>query len=192
MPHHPRSIVLITVWTAVLGLLLTGCASAESADADATADADSYTIALASNDEPGQPLTLFGTVVDSTNGAPLAGAQVYLYHADAEGEYDPAVASDESTARLSGEVTTGPDGQFVVHTIVPREYDQPGNRHIHLHTVQAEGYEQTGGVILFENDVNDEIRRWANETGFGTIIELTERDGIMEGHIEIGLETAVP
>lgn len=143
---------------------------------------------LAAIDEPGQPLTITGKVVDLLTNEPIPGTQVYLYQADANGEYLPTDPEDESTARLSGEVVTGDDGQFIVHTIVPREYDQPGNRHIHLHYVRADGYEEMGGVILFEDDVNDEIRQWANETGFGFIIELEEHDGVMEGNITLQLE----
>ena len=70
---------------------------------------------------------------------------------------------------------------------MPREYDQPGNRHIHIQYVRADGYQDFGGVILFENDVNDEIRQWANDTGFGISIELEEIEGIQVGEITISL-----
>jgi protocatechuate 3,4-dioxygenase beta subunit len=146
------------------------------------------TISLASADEPGQRLILFGTVSDSQTGESIPNTQVYLYHADANGDYQPSDPADESTARLSGEGITNDAGKFTVDTIVPREYDQPGNRHIHLHYVRAEGYQDGGGVILFENDVNDEIRQWAIDTGFGTIIQLEEIDGVQHGNIVILLD----
>jgi protocatechuate 3,4-dioxygenase beta subunit len=144
-------------------------------------------IMLADADEPGQRLTLFGKVVNAENNEPIPDARVYLYQADANGEYLPVDPNDESTAKLSGEVITDAKGEFRVLTIVPREYDQPGNKHIHLHYVRAEGYEETGGVILFNYDVNDEIRQWAIDTGFGTIIDLVDRNGVMEGDVLIEL-----
>lgn len=149
-----------------------------------------YVLILAPADEPGQQLMLTGTVVDSQTGEPISNARVHLYHADASGEYQPTDPADESTARLSGTITTDEVGGFAVDTIVPREYDQPGNRHIHLHAVTAEGYLNGGGVILFENDVNEDIRQWANETGFGTIIELEEIDGVQHGHVVVPLDLA--
>jgi protocatechuate 3,4-dioxygenase beta subunit len=130
---------------------------------------------------------LYGTVADSESNQPVPRARVYLYHADANGEYLPVDPDDESTAKLSGEVVADEAGHFVVRTIVPREYDQSGNQHIHLHYVRAEGYQEMGGVILFEHNVNDTVRQWANDTGFGIVIELTERDGVMEGHVTLSL-----
>lgn len=70
---------------------------------------------------------------------------------------------------------------------MPREYDQSGNQHIHLHYVRAEGYQEVGRVILFEHDVNVTVRQWANDTGFGIVIQLTERDGVMEGNVTLPL-----
>jgi protocatechuate 3,4-dioxygenase beta subunit len=137
--------------------------------------------------EPGQRLTLYGEVLDSSDKSPIPEARIYLYHADANGEYLPKDPNDESTAKLSGEVITDENGQFQVNTIIPREYDQPGNKHIHLHYVQAEGFQQSGGVILFDYDVNDEVRAWAKETGFGTIIDVVEKNGVMEGEVVIEL-----
>ncbi len=169
-------------------MLIQGCNYAAPATLQSTIPTGAYTITLAADDEPGQRLTIYGQVIDRQTGEPVPFAHVFLYHADANGEYQPVDPDDESTARLSGEVVTGEDGQFVVQTIVPREYDQPGNRHIHLHYIRADGYDDLGGVILFENDVNDEIRQWAESTGFGFIIELTEWGGVMEGNIILQLE----
>lgn len=149
-------------------------------------EVDSHTITLADENEPGQRLTVYGLVVDSLTSEPIKNAKVYLYHADSNGEYMPADPDDESTAQLSGEVITNDSGEFVVHTIVPREYDN-GNQHIHLHYVRADGYMQIGKVVLFEHDVNDEVRKWAYETGFGIIIELYEKEKTMYGNLTIPL-----
>lgn len=144
-------------------------------------------ISLATTDEVGQRLIINGVVVDSITNEPIENARIYLYQADAKGEYRPVDPDDESTAKLSGKVVTRDSGQFVVHTILPGEYNMPGNRHIHLHYVRADGYENMGGVILFEDDVNDEVRQWATDTGFGTIIDLIESGGVLVGHVTIRL-----
>ena len=178
-------VILSAIW--IIGVLLPGCSSALGPEQSTSLIPESHTVVLAPEDEPGQRLTLRGTVIDIQTGNPVSNAQIYLYHADANGEYHPSDPEDESTAKLSGTVTTGQDGQFAVDTVVPREYDQPGNRHIHIQYVRADGYQDFGGVILFENDVNDEIRQWAKDTGFGIIIELEEIEGIQVGEITISL-----
>lgn len=190
MTSH-RSIPLIL---SVIFLIFTaGCSTMRRTSSQVPTTISNHitpTIVLAGPDEPSQRLLLIGTVIDNQTHHPIPGAQVYLYHADANGEYIPTDPADESTAKLSGQITTSANGEFIVDTIVPREYDQPGNRHIHLHYVRAEGYQDGGGVILFEQDVNDEVRQWANQTGFGIIIELEERDGVQHGSIVIELAAA--
>ena len=182
--------LLFVIWIMLVGLILSSCGGAAKSDQNQSPETDPHTVTLVAADEPGQPLTIYGTVVDHLTNEPITNARVYLYHADANGEYLPNDPNDESTAKLSGEVVTGDTGQFTVHTIPPREYDQPGNQHIHLHYVRADGYEEIGRVILFEDDVNDEVRQWANDTGFGIIIELAERDGALGGNVTIQLEPA--
>lgn len=170
----------------ILVLTLVAC-SITPADQVTAPPTEAHTLTLTTPDEPGQPLTIYGRVIDDSTDKPVPGARIYLYHADADGEYEPADPSDESTARLSGEVVSGESGQFTLHTIVPREYDIPGNRHIHIHYVQVEGFRDFGGVVLFEDDVNDEMRLWAQDTGFGLIIPLQESQGEVEGKLTIAL-----
>lgn len=184
--NFPR--LMFSCFLVLFSTIITACGS--TTEALPLPDGDAHTLILASEEEPGQRLTLFGTVIDENTGEPIPNTQVYLYQADANAAYTPSDPTDESTARLSGEVSTGPDGQFTVYTIVPREYDVPGNRHIHLHYVQAAGYQNSGGVILFEDDVNNDIRQWANDTGFGIIIDLEEVDGEQQGSIIIPLTPA--
>lgn len=176
------------IMIALLTVALASCASLPSPGQPEQTEGLPPTISLAPTEEPGQRLTIYGTVVEADTAKPVPHARLYLYHADANGEYRPVDPEDESTAALSGEVTADERGRFIVKTIVPREYDQPGNRHIHLHYVRADGYQETGGVILFEQDVNAEIRAWANETGFGIILELAEREGGLEGDLMIALD----
>lgn len=142
---------------------------------------------LAPADEPGERLLIDIIITDKKTGEPLPKAEVYLYQADTNGEYHPTDPEEESTAKLSGVITTDDLGKFTLSTILPGEYEEPGNRHIHIHYARAEGYEQTGGVILFEDNVNYEVRRWANETGFGFIIDISEKNGTLTGNLNLRL-----
>ena len=151
---------------------------------------DPVAVVIASLDEPGMPLRIDGTAIDQATGEPVAGVEIVVYQADDGGGYEPTDPSDESTARLRGDLVTDPEGHFAFRTVLPGEYpDQPpGNRHVHVHSVTAEGYEPRGFIILFDDNVRDEVRTWATSTGFGEIIELTSKDGLLTGSLEITLE----
>ncbi|MCA9840053.1 MAG: hypothetical protein KC422_24295, partial [Trueperaceae bacterium] len=146
-------------------------------------------LALIPENETGIPLFIEGYVLDAETNEPIPNAELYLYQVNAEGEYQPSDPSDESTARLNGIVITNAEGYFSFSTIYPGEYSNqpPGNRHIHLHYVRANGYQQRGGIILFEDNVRDEVRQWALETGFGIIIDLTETATGYSGELALGL-----
>ena len=72
----------------------------------------------------GTRLELTGFVV-TTSCAPIAGAVVDIWQADATGTYDNAGYT------LRGHVLTGADGRFAFSTVIPGEY--PGRtEHIHV------------------------------------------------------------
>ena len=171
----------------LVGILLSGCGGASPAGQPTAAAPDIPSLALAAEGEPGQPLRIYGQVVDASTNAPIPGARLYFYQANSDGEYLPSDPNDTATARLSGEITTGETGEFVLNTILPGEYDRPGSRHIHLHYVRAEGYEEINRTILFEDNASVEMRQWAEETGLGILLELDEGGGLMAGNLVIML-----
>jgi hydroxyquinol 1,2-dioxygenase len=74
---------------------------------------------------PGEALYITGTVSD-VDGAPIGGAVLDVWQADADGLYEsqvPAVEVDES--RLRALYTTRDDGSYCVRTIAPRGYSIP-------------------------------------------------------------------
>lgn len=144
--------------------------------------------------EPGRRLHLDGRIVDETTGAPVGGAFIVLYHTDEAGQYEPTDPSDGSSARLRAETVSDANGRFSISTILPGEYpgQPPGNRHLHIHSVTAPGYETWGGVILFEDNVRDEVRAWAAETGFGIVIDLAPWGAGLTGEVEVMLTPAAP
>ena len=73
--------------------------------------------------ESGTPLTWTGTVT-STDGTPLGGAKVELWHADDDGFYSQ-FAPDIPAWNLRGSFTADADGAFEIHTIQPAPYQIP-------------------------------------------------------------------
>ncbi|WP_350278373.1 catechol 1,2-dioxygenase [Kribbella sp. HUAS MG21] len=74
-------------------------------------------------DEKGTPLVLSGQVRD-LDGTPLAGAEVDIWHADADGYYS-GFAPHLPDGNLRGVVVTGADGRFAIRTVQPAPYQIP-------------------------------------------------------------------
>lgn len=74
-------------------------------------------------DEAGTPFVLSGQVRD-IDGTPLAGAEIDIWHADAEGYYS-GFAPHVPDGNLRGLVVTDQDGRYVVETIQPAAYQIP-------------------------------------------------------------------
>ncbi|MBL8473321.1 MAG: intradiol ring-cleavage dioxygenase [Rhodocyclaceae bacterium] len=88
----------------------------------------------------GTPLTVRGRVL-TRGGAPVAGAQVELWQADAQGRYhhpaDDSPATPDPGFQGWGETVTGPQGHYEFRTILPVPYS---GRAPHLHfLVRAAG-----------------------------------------------------
>lgn len=106
---------------------------------------------LAPAGEPGRPLSVSGIVVDD-QGAPVAGASLYIYQTDAEGYYGVKPESDNRNPRLRLLLRSGRDGAWSFDTIRPGSY--PGSRvpgHIHFE-VAARGFAAHIFEIVFEGD----------------------------------------
>ena len=98
--------------------------------------------------DPGERLQLRGRVLD-TDGAPVADAQVELWHADGRGQVHP----DRYRTRLF----TRADGSFGVTTALPGYIPGApgvwGARHIHV-VVSHPAYAELVSLILFKDDPN--------------------------------------
>ena len=69
------------------------------------------------DNEPGEKLWICLTVTSKESGKPLSNQSMYLYHTNAEGEYQPSDVSDESTARLNGSAKTDELGRICADDI---------------------------------------------------------------------------
>lgn len=101
----------------------------------------------------GDTCYVIGTVQD-LDGTPIEGAEFDIWQSDAEGMYESQLGSDEP--RLRAIFHSGPEGKYLIQTIVPSEYAIPMDGpvgelmrqtditiyrppHIHFH-VSAPGY----------------------------------------------------
>lgn len=139
-------------------LLLTIPAAAQSIH-EAPANAPP-TGRVAASTEPGQPLTVSGTVV-GPDGAPIAGASLYVYQTDHEGYYGVKPASDNRNPRLKLFLRSDARGAWSFTTVKPGSY--PGSRvpaHIHFE-VSAPARAKRIFEIVFEGDpfLTDRMRR---------------------------------
>ncbi len=109
--------------------------------------------------EPGEPLTVSGTVVDAA-GAPLADASLYIYQTDHEGYYGVKPASDSNNPRLKLFLRSDAKGAFSFVTVKPGSYPASRNpAHIHFE-VTAKGKSPRVFEIVFEGDpfITDRMR----------------------------------
>ena len=120
--------------------------------------------------EAGTPLTWTGTIT-STDGTPLDGAKVELWHADADGFYSQ-FAPGIPEWNLRGNFRTDAAGGFEIRTIQPAPYQIPTDgscgkliaaagwhawRPAHLHVkVSAPGHELLTAQLYFPGDEHND------------------------------------
>ncbi len=115
---------------------------------------------VAPQGEPGQALTVSGVVV-GPDGAPVAGASLYVYQTDHEGYYGVKPASDNRNPRLKVFLRSDARGAWSFDTVKPGSY--PASKipaHIHFE-ISAPGRTAKIFEIVFEGDpfVTPEMRR---------------------------------
>ena len=122
------------------------------------------------DDEPGTPLTWTG-VVTSTDGTPLDGAKIELWHADEAGFYSQ-FAPGLPEWNLRGTFLADAEGNFQINTVQPAPYQIPTDgacgqlieaagwhawRPAHLHLkVSAPGHELLTAQLYFPGDVHND------------------------------------
>jgi catechol 1,2-dioxygenase len=121
-------------------------------------------------EEPGTPLTWEGTIT-STDGTPLDGAKLDVWHCDDLGLYSQ-FSEGQPEWNLRGTLTVGPDGRFTVRTIKPQPYQIPTDgscgrlidaagwhawRPAHVHVkVSAPGHELLTAQLYFPGDQHND------------------------------------
>jgi protocatechuate 3,4-dioxygenase beta subunit len=103
----------------------------------------------------GTPLRLDLTVVDADTCAPIPGASVEIWHADATGNYSGFGSARSNTTFLRGVQTADNSGVVTFHTIYPGWY-QGRAVHIHLKAHQG-GNEVHTTQLFFDEDLSDTV-----------------------------------
>jgi len=137
---------------------------------------------IAGPDEPGERLTLSGTVYEPDGTTPAPDVVLYLYHTNAEGIY-PKRGDETGNARRHGYlrswVRTDDRGRYRVHTIRPAPY--PGRHepaHIHITVEPPGGDEFWIDSVVFDDDplLTAEERADRDDRGGSGIVTLTRDD----------------
>jgi len=189
LPSRRATLISLSVTTA--GVAIVGCiGSRESRDAPPASDDDDDTTAASIDCEqtgyqtegpyyPGEPVELLDItggrggvplqvellVVDvQADCAPIAGAEVDLWHADASGDYSGYEDfNTEGEDWLRGQQITDSKGLVHFGTVFPGSY--PG-RSVHLHVkVRAAGFDELTTQVYFPDALAAEILASAGYDG---------------------------
>lgn len=153
---------------------------------------------IAGADEPGERLTISGTIYQNDGRTPAPGIILYLYHTDAEGNYSPGKNQPQAIrhGHLRGWIKTGADGKYVFHTILPASYpNTKAPKHIHP-TIKEPGLVPYYiDEYLFDNDPNlpeKESARQEKRGGNGIITLTKNAAGEWIGKRDIILGMNIP
>lgn len=154
-------------------------------------------ISLVSKDEPGERLTVSGTV-RNTAGQPVAGATIYVFQTDTNGHYTRTRVMNEPNARLFGFLKTDNGGHYEFRTIRPGGYPGgPGRegeqwripQHIHFQAT-ALRHEFRNFQMVFQDDprMTPYWQEWARK-GNHTVVEVKrDKDGVQQVVCDITLQ----
>lgn len=151
-------------------------------------------ITIVSDQEPGLPLIVSGTIYAPDGKKPLEGITLYVYQTDATGVYSTSgTGGDNRNTRIHGVMRTGADGRYEFRTIKPASY--PGTRisaHIHAYVSGADYPEYWIDEYNFADDplvTEDVKRRFSSLGSFSPVLTLTRgSDGILRGVRDIKVE----
>lgn len=149
-------------------------------------------VKIVSDQEPGEPLIVSGTIYSPDGKQPLPGITLYVYQTDATGRYSTSGGDNRGT-RIHGVMRTDAQGRYEFRTIKPGSYPNTRNpAHIHAY-VSGPGYpEYWIDEYLFADDpfVKDDAKEKAKDQGtFSPILRATPgSDGILHAVRDIRIE----
>jgi len=148
---------------------------------------------IATADEPGDELSIHGTVVGEDCVTPIAGALLDVWQADAAGNYHEA----GTEFRLRGQMLTSGTGSYGFTTIKPGSYQtSPGAwRPAHIHfTVSKPGFAPVTTQLYFEGDQflppNDSCTGCGSDDRDRVIPLMLGEGGVLLGEFKIILRRA--
>lgn len=189
------AIIVVAAFVGFIGLSSLGSETTYSTGDSATENCESLKngdrgfIQLIRENEPGEPLVIYGKVLDKETGRSISKASFFLYQTDASGNYRSRFFGLPSFAKIRGKVTVNDFGCYKIKTILPGDY--PGakdNRHLHFR-INARGYKKFENEFLFDGFLNEPMRKNAIETGTGTILSIKkDTQGTWVGRADLYLK----
>ncbi|MGH6893015.1 MAG: hypothetical protein ACREEP_12215 [Dongiaceae bacterium] len=132
---------------------------------------------LAEADEPGQRLSVYGTVYSSDCRTPLPRALIEVWQANSAGQYDtdkPGNFTEATAFHLRGMMLTDEQGQYEIETVLPGRYPIPPGlpglenyagqtrpAHIHFRIMEIQHVPLTT-QLYFEDDPYIATDPWAH------------------------------
>lgn len=179
----------------IVGLPCEGC----EAVFDGKPEVLSSRARIAPADEPGEPMTLTGRVVDRS-GRPHEGVIVYAYQTDRRGIYPvPRVSASDAArhhGRLRAWVQTDAQGEYRFDTIRPGSY--PGRdvpEHIHVHVIEPGRATYYIDDVVFSDDPKltpRQIQQVSRGRGGLGVVTPERREGVWMVHRDIVLGKDIP
>lgn len=148
--------------------------------------------------EPGERLTISGTIYKADGRTPAADVILYVYHTNEKGLYAPAPGQTlaKRHGHLRAWMKTDNQGRYTFMTIRPGAY--PSNRaaqHIHPIILEPDGRYYYIDEYLFDDDpllTDQERKSQQGRGGIGIIHLAKDRQGQWVGHRDIILGKNVP
>jgi protocatechuate 3,4-dioxygenase beta subunit len=141
-------------------------------------------IQLAKREEPGEPLVIYGRVIDRNTNQPIQDASLFLYQTDSSGIYNAAGGPDVQ-ARIRGTLQTNESGCFKIKTILPGDYPgQKNSRHLH-YIINANGYKELKSLLFFKGFTTENI---TSEGPLAVVDIKKEKNGTWVGSIDVSIE----
>jgi protocatechuate 3,4-dioxygenase beta subunit len=116
-------------------------------------DGTDFFVVIAQKGERGERVVVRGVVTDGQ--ATIPGASIYVYHADADGRYNPTISRPGAGAespRLAGYMRSDSRGRYVFESVRPTPY--PGSTipaRVH-YVVSADGFKSRTFELWLEDD----------------------------------------
>src|SRR5215813_6691816 len=187
------SLIRVSSVILVIGFLIINFAACNRHAAARKAEEPvNWNVKIVSDQEPGEPLIVSGTIYSPDGKQPLPGIMLFVYQTDATGRYS-TTGGDNRGTRIHGVMRTNAEGKYEFRTIKPGSYPNTRNpAHIHAY-VSGPGYpEYWIDEYLFADDpfVHEEVRQRYKGLGtFSPIVKLTrDKDGVLHGTRDIKIE----